>query len=143
MGMGNVDGLKAKLDDLIREQAERRALLEQLGKEIKESSHKYMTEQAQTAERYVMHRRELGRRAAEGRGTTQPESDAGSAFEPEANKAENGSVSPAPFTPTNPNPVPQLTGRPERPVAPRRTRRASADELDDDADAFLNNRWRD
>jgi hypothetical protein len=143
MGMGDVDGLKARLDGLVREQGERRALLEQRGEEIKARSHEYMTKQAQTAERYVMHRRELGRRTAEGQGRPQAESVAKLDFEPEGHKAENGSVPPAPFTPANPSPAPLPPGRSESPAPPRRTRRMSAEEMDDEDDAFLNNRWRD
>jgi hypothetical protein len=111
-------GLTAKMDNLVREQAERRVLTEQRGESIKARAHEYMTKQVQAAERYVQHRRELGKRARKAAPPVE------SAFEPEP-----------PPAPPAPPPAP--------PVAPpRRARRAPADDLDED-DAFLNNRWRD
>ncbi|MEQ0559900.1 hypothetical protein ABJI51_12515 [Amycolatopsis sp. NEAU-NG30] len=60
--MTDIDGMKAELDGLVREQAERRALREQRGEEIKARSHEYMTKQVQAAERYVHHLREVAKR---------------------------------------------------------------------------------
>ncbi|GAA5153660.1 MULTISPECIES: hypothetical protein [Amycolatopsis] len=60
--------LKARMDGLVREQADRRALLDRQGQEIQARSQEYMTKQVKAAERYVQHRRELGRREREAGG---------------------------------------------------------------------------
>ena len=48
--MTDIAGMRAELDGLVREQADRRALREQQGEEIKARSHEYMTKQVQAAE---------------------------------------------------------------------------------------------
>ncbi|MCU1685296.1 MAG: hypothetical protein JWQ81_6035 [Amycolatopsis sp.] len=143
MAAEEIQGLTARMDGLVREQSERRALLEQHGETIKKSSHEYMTKQVQAAERYVQHRRELGKRAKEAAEAPAPEV-AEHDFEPEGHKAENDAFTapPAPFT-SGPPVIPERVERIERPASPRRARHRSTDEDTEEDDAFLNNTWRD
>ncbi|GHF42005.1 hypothetical protein FHX82_005040 [Amycolatopsis bartoniae] len=133
-----IQQLKATLAGLVREQADRRALHQRQSAVIKAEAQEYMTKQAQAAERYLEHRRELGRREAgeEERPDAVQELD----FEPEGFAEETEAeeaVTPQSFVqPVAPPPPPP----PER--APRRARARSEDPEEDD-DAFLNNRWRD
>jgi hypothetical protein len=123
-------GMKAGLDGLVREQAERRALREQQGEEIKAKSQEYMTKQVQAAERYVQHVREMAnRKTKSGWGVR----DAGGpqGFEPEGFAGEPGAGAASPFAPT---PAP-----PAAPAEPRRGRRHRA--VDPDDDGFTNNPW--
>ncbi|GAB2972258.1 hypothetical protein LWP59_16235 [Amycolatopsis acidiphila] len=138
-----IQQLKATMAGLVREQADRRALHQRQAVAIKAEAHEYMTKQAQAAERYVQHRRELGRREA---GEEEPRPDAVQEmdFEPEglaeSEAEESAPVTPQsfvqPVAPAPPRPAPA----PER--APRRAR-TRADDIEEDDDAFLNNRWRD
>lgn len=123
-------GMKAGLDGLVREQAERRALREQQGEEIKAKSQEYMTKQVQAAERYVQHVREMAnRKTKSGWGVR----DAGGpqSFEPEGFAGEPGAGAASPFAPT--------AAPPAEPVEPRRGRRHRAADPDDDG--FTNNPW--
>jgi hypothetical protein len=63
-----VERMRAELGGLVREQRDRQALQERQGTEIKTKAAEYMTKQVQAAERYVEHRRELGRREKEAGG---------------------------------------------------------------------------
>ncbi|WP_181776256.1 hypothetical protein [Amycolatopsis pittospori] len=132
MSADETAGVKATLDALVREQADRRALREQRADEIKAQGQEYMTKQVQTAQRYVEHRRELGQRKTKSGWSTDrshAEPGAGSTFdEPMEAVGE-----PAPF------PSPARPGQ----ETPRRTRRPRPAEVDDEDDAFLNNRWAD
>ena len=65
---GRVERMRATLGALVREQADRRALRDRQGQELKARSQEYMTKQVQAAERYVQHRRELGKRKEEAGG---------------------------------------------------------------------------
>jgi hypothetical protein len=158
----DLNGMRARMDALVREQSDRRTLTEQRGEEIKARAHEFMTKQAKAAERYVMHRRELGKRADE-KGRPQPQGVSEFDFEPEGHQAENGSQpldfvpspaapatgrhaepvppAPEPVPPTPPLP-PVPSARPERPAPGGRRGRMSTEEIDDEDDAFLNNRWR-
>lgn len=159
--MDDLNGMQARMDALVREQSDRRTLTEQRGEEIKARAHEFMTKQAKAAERYVMHRRELGKRADE-KGRPKPQGVSEFDFEPEGHQAENGSqgiedivpaaprtgrheepVPPAPPAPAPPPPPlpPAPAVRPTGP-APGSRRRMSTEEIDDEDDAFLNNRWR-
>jgi hypothetical protein len=135
MATDEIQQLKATLAGLVREQADRRALHQRQLATIKAEAHEYMTKQAQAAERYVQHRRELGRR--EGEQEEQAPSDGVTEldFEPEAE--EPAPPPPPAFTPL---PPPRPAPAPER--TPRRVR-TRADEVEEDDDAFLNIRWRD
>ncbi|SFW84699.1 hypothetical protein [Amycolatopsis australiensis] len=125
--MTDIAGMKAELDGLVREQAERRALREQRGEEIKAQSHEYMTKQVQAAERYVQHRRELAQRKTKsGWSTDRTHAEPPSAFDDPVE---------FPAAPGNP-PMPP---RPPRDEPPRPTRRHRAAEEDDEA--FDNNPW--
>ncbi|MDT7804756.1 MAG: hypothetical protein QOI78_8189 [Actinomycetota bacterium] len=127
-------GMKAGLDGLVREQAERRALREQQGEEIKAKSQEYMTKQVQAAERYVQHVREMAnRKTKSGWGVR----DAGGppSFEPEGFAGEPGAGAASPFAPT-----PGTGPGPSTPAEPRRGRRHRAADPDDDGDGF-NNPW--
>lgn len=63
-----VERMRATLGALVREQSDRRALRDRQGEELKARSQEYMTKQVQAAERYVQHRRELGKRKDEAGG---------------------------------------------------------------------------
>ncbi|MDX3193979.1 hypothetical protein PV458_36775 [Streptomyces sp. MN03-5084-2B] len=79
--MTDIAGMKAELDGLVREQADRRALREQQGEEIKARSHEYMTKQVQAAERYVQHVREMAQRKTKsGWSTDRSHAEPASAF---------------------------------------------------------------
>ncbi|MGW7532195.1 hypothetical protein [Amycolatopsis sp. NPDC054798] len=134
--MSETAAMKAELDSLVREQADRRALREQKAEEIKAQSQEYMTKQVQAAERYVQHRRELGKRKTKsGWSTDRPTTEPPSAFDSDEFGNEPGSASPFAVTPAPRGP---------RNEAPRRpSRRPRPVEDDEDDDAFLNNRWRD
>ncbi|MEU4253526.1 hypothetical protein AB0F15_39655 [Amycolatopsis sp. NPDC026612] len=79
--MTDIAGMKAELDGLVREQADRRALREQQGEEIKARSHEHMTKQVQAAERYVQHVREMAQRKTKaGWSTERTHAEPASAF---------------------------------------------------------------
>ncbi|SEP29636.1 hypothetical protein [Amycolatopsis saalfeldensis] len=159
--MDDLNAMQARMDALVREQSDRRTLTEQRGEEIKASAHEFMTKQAKAAERYVMHRRELGKRQDE-KGRPKPQGVSEFDFEPEGHQAENGSqgiedivptgprtggrhaepVPPTPPAPTPAPPPPPLPPVPSARPAPGNRRRMSTEEIDDEDDAFLNNRWR-
>lgn len=160
--MDDVNAMQARMDALVREQSDRRTLTEQRGEEIKARAHEFMTKQAKAAERYVMHRRELGKREDE-KGRPKPQGVSEFDFEPEGHQAENGSqgiedivptpprtgrhaaepVPPTPPAPTPPPPpAPPVPAAPPARPAPGGRRRMSTEEIDDEDDAFLNNRWR-
>jgi hypothetical protein len=125
--MTDITGIKAELDGLVREQADRRALREHQGEEIKARSHEYMTKQVQAAERYVMHRRELGQRKTKsGWSTDRTNGEPPSAFDDGVEFPGAGEA--PPFAP----------GRPARDDSPRHARRHRAAE---DVDEFDNNPW--
>jgi hypothetical protein len=130
MSADDMTGMKAGLDGLVREQAERRALREQQGEEIKAKSQEYMTKQVQAAERYVQHVREMAnRKTKSGWGVR----DAGGPqnFEPDGFAGEQGAGAASPFAPTPGAP-------PSTSAEPRRGRRHRAADPDDDGD---NNPW--
>ena len=125
--MTDIAGMKAELDGLVREQGERRALREQRGEELKARSHEYMTKQVQSAERYVMHRRELAKRKTKsGWSTDRTHAEPPSAFDDQAGFPSAGEA--PPFAPA----------RPARDESPRHARRHRAAE---EADEFDNNPW--
>ncbi|MEV6908479.1 hypothetical protein [Amycolatopsis sp. NPDC051071] len=131
MSADETASMKATLDGLVREQRDRRALREQRADESKARAQEFMTKQVQTAQRYVEHRRELGKRKTKsGWSTDRP--DTGSTFD---EPVELPGTEPADQSP------PATPGRPAQ-ESPRRTRRPRAAEVDDEDDAFLNNRWR-
>jgi hypothetical protein len=135
MSADDIAGMKAGLDGLVREQAERRSLREKQGEEIKARSHEYMTKQVQAAERYVQHRRELGKRKTRsGWSTERTRADSVTelGFEPDGFAGEPGAGAASPFAPAPPPPTP---------AEPRRGRRHRAAEAEDDGDAYLNNPW--
>ncbi|MET8849597.1 hypothetical protein [Amycolatopsis sp. NPDC004625] len=79
--MTDIGGMKAELDALVREQADRRTLREQQGEEIKARSQEYMTKQVQAAERYVQHVREMAQRKTKsGWSTDRSHAEPASAF---------------------------------------------------------------
>ncbi|KDN18154.1 hypothetical protein [Amycolatopsis rifamycinica] len=121
--MTDIAGMKAELDSLVREQADRRTLREQQGEEIKARSHEYMTKQVQAAERYVQHVREMAQRKTKsGWSTDRSHAEPASAFDAEAYPGPGG------FEPA-PRPVR------DEPRAARRPRAA----VEDDED--FNNPW--
>ncbi|WP_410661748.1 hypothetical protein [Amycolatopsis sp. lyj-112] len=135
MSADDTAGMKATLDGLVREQAERRALRDKRGEELKAAGQEQMTKQVHTAQRYVEHRRELGeRKTKSGWSTDRSHAEPGnaSAFDDPAGTAAPSA--PEPFAPESP-------ARPARGEAPRRAPRRRAAETDDEDDAFLNNRW--
>ncbi|RZQ61928.1 hypothetical protein [Amycolatopsis suaedae] len=144
--------MKATLDSLVREQGERRALRDQRAEELKARAQEYMTKQVQTAERYVEHRRELGRRKTKSGWSTDrshAEPAQASAFDdpdeipgkPPEVTFTPGAPAPAPVAPaTPPPPAPAPVRAAPEPV--RRARRPRPAD-DDEDDAFLNNRWAD
>lgn len=128
--MTDIAGMKAELDGLVREQADRRALREQQGEEIKARSQEYMTKQVQAAERYVTHLREVAQRKTKsGWSTDRSGAEPPSAFDEPGFGDEPGAATS--FAPTSAS---RPTGRDE---APRRARRAPA-EADEDE---FNNPW--
>jgi hypothetical protein len=155
-----VERMRAELDGLVREQADRQALQERQSAEIKAKAEEFMKKQVQAAERYVEHRRELGRREKEaggwatektlsersnvmalGPGDDEPTPPAGYAqFEssvPSAARPEPAPAvwqEPASAAPPEPEAVQPL------PAAPRRGRHARSDSSFDDDD-FSNNSW--
>ncbi|WP_037314390.1 hypothetical protein [Amycolatopsis orientalis] len=132
MSADETSSMKTTLDGLVREQAERRGLRDQRAKEIKAGAQEFMTKQVQTAQRYVEHRRELGQRKTKSGWSTDrthAEPGNGSAFEDAP-----GFEAPA-FTPEPSVRTPR--------DAPRRAPRPRQAPVDDEDDAFLNNRWRD
>ncbi|MBB5851179.1 hypothetical protein ACFQ05_37790 [Amycolatopsis umgeniensis] len=127
MSVDDTAGMKATLDGLVREQAERRVLRDQKADEIKASSQEFMTKQVMTAQRYVEHRRELGERKTK------------SGWSTDRSHAEPGNTSAFDEAPAFDAPAAPFT--PERRDSPRRAPRRPAP-VDDEDDAFLNNRWR-
>ncbi|MDS0138914.1 MULTISPECIES: hypothetical protein [unclassified Amycolatopsis] len=123
--MTDIAGMKAELDGLVREQADRRALREQQGEEIKARSHEYMTKQVQAAERYVQHVREMAQRKTKsGWSTDRSHAEPASAFDAEAYSAG--------FEPAPQSAPPPVRGEPR---AARRPRAA----VEEDED--FNNPW--
>ncbi|WP_103353565.1 hypothetical protein [Amycolatopsis sp. CA-128772] len=96
--MTDIGGMKAELDALVREQADRRTLREQQGEEIKARSQEYMTKQVQAAERYVQHVREMAQRKTKsGWSTDRTHAEPASAFDAEAYPGPAGfEAAPAP-----------------------------------------------
>lgn len=146
-----IQRMKAKMDGLVREQGDRRAMLEAKGEEIKAKSHEYMTKQVQAAERYVQHRRELGRREREAGGwsteKTLADKNTVMGFGPEDDETESERyATPEPYAarptdsiPSPPEPIPGATETTDRTPAPRRGRHSRTDEFDEDD--FSNNNW--
>ncbi|QKV73193.1 hypothetical protein [Amycolatopsis sp. Hca4] len=127
--MTDIAGMKAELDGLVREQADRRALREQQGEEIKARSQEYMTKQVQAAERYVQHVREMAQRKTKsGWSTDRSHAEPASAFDAETYPGPGG-FEPAPPPSSSPRPVR------DEPRAARRPRAA----VEDDED--FNNPW--
>ncbi|WP_290063137.1 hypothetical protein [Amycolatopsis solani] len=125
--MSEIAGMKAELDGLVREQADRRALREQQGEEIKARSQEYMTKQVQAAERYVQHVREMAQRKTKsGWSTDRSHAEPASAFDAEDYPGPGG-FPPAPSAAPAP--------RREEP-RPARRPRAAVDEEED-----FNNPW--
>ncbi|EME61724.1 hypothetical protein [Amycolatopsis decaplanina] len=136
MSADDTAAMKATLDGLVREQAERRVLRDQRADEIKASSQEFMTKQVQTAQRYVEHRRELGQRKTKsGWSTDRSHAQPGNASAFDEAPAFDDAGAAAPFA----SEPPARTGR----DTPRRAPRARPAPADDEDDAFLNNRWRD
>jgi len=134
--MSETAAIKAELDALVREQSDRQVLREKRAEEVRAQSQEYMTKQVQAAERYVQHRREMGKRKTKsGWSTDRPTGEPPSAFDSDEFGNEPGSASPFAATPGPRSP------RDEVPRRPSRRPRPAVD--DDDDDAFLNNRWRD
>ncbi|AUI60139.1 hypothetical protein [Amycolatopsis sp. BJA-103] len=132
MSADDTAGMKATLDGLVREQSERRALRDKKADEIKASSQEFMTKQVQTAQRYVEHRRELGERKTK------------SGWSTDRSHAEPGNSSAFDGAPAFEDPAAPFTSEPPARVGrdtPRRAPRRPAP-VDDEDDAFLNNRWR-
>ncbi|OOC05735.1 hypothetical protein [Amycolatopsis azurea] len=132
MSVDETSAMKTALDGLVREQAERRGLRDKKADEIKASAQEVMTKQVMTAQRYVEHRRELGERKTK------------SGWSTDRSHAEPGNASAFDDAPTFDEPAASFT--PEPPAragrdAPRRAPRRPAP-VDDEDDAFLNNRWR-
>jgi hypothetical protein len=149
-----IQRLRAKLDGLVREQADRQELLDRQGKEIQAKGQEYMTKQAQAAEKYLAHRRELGQREREAGGWATEKSLADKSknnvmgFGPEdpAEQEEErfGARSTESFTPRRTEPetpeAPETTDRVAPPPAPeRRGRHSRRDEFDEDD--FSNNSY--
>jgi hypothetical protein len=156
-----VERMRAELDGLVREQADRQALQEQKSADIKAKSEEYMQKQVQAAERYVEHRRELGRREKEAGGWAtektlsersnvmalgpeeEPAAGAATGYEqfqsnqPRPEPAAAGSPEPAPSA--APSPEPEVAVEPS-PAARRRGRHARSESGFDDDD-FSNNSW--
>ncbi|TNC28816.1 hypothetical protein FG385_05655 [Amycolatopsis alkalitolerans] len=134
--------LQAKMDGLVREQADRREMLERQGEEIKAKSREYMTKQVQAAERYVQHRRELGRREREAGGwsteKTLAERNTVMAFGPEDEERE-GYRTPEPLSSRSTESIPSPTAA--EPAERPRGRHSRNDAFDDDD--FSNNSWLD
>jgi len=148
-----VERMRAELDGLVREQADRQALQERKSADIKAKSEEYMQKQVKAAERYVEHRRELGRREKEAGGwateKTLSERNNVIAFGPEDEPAvskpsgyeqfESSPPRPEPAPPTPPLPEPEVAADPS-PAARRRGRHARSEPGFDDDD-FSNNSW--
>jgi hypothetical protein len=155
-----VERMRAELDGLVREQADRQALQERQSAEIKAKSEEYMKKQVQAAERYVEHRRELGRREKEAGGwaTEKSLSERSNvmALGPEEEPPVSAATGYEQFESSAPRPEPVATGwqepasappspEPEvvtepSPAARRRGRHARSDSGFDDDD-FSNNSW--
>lgn len=143
-----IQRLRARLDGLVREQADRQELLERQGKEIQAKSQEYMTKQTQAAEKYLEHRRELGRREREagGWGTGKTFADKSNVMgfgpedpaEPEEERYRPRSTES--LTPRRPEPeAPETTDRVTPPAPERRGRHSRRDEFDEDD--FSNNSY--
>lgn len=133
-----IQRFKAKMDGLVREQSDRRALLERQGEEIKAKSQEYMTKQVQAAERYVQHRRELGRREREAGGwsteKTLADKNTVMGFGPENDE----SAKPEPYAARTTESIPSPPETTERTPAPRGRHSRKSDFDEDD---FSNNSW--
>jgi hypothetical protein len=134
-----IQRFKAKMDGLVREQADRRELLERQGEEIKAKSQEYMTKQVQAAERYVQHRRELGRREKEAGGwsteKTLADKNTVMGFGPEGDDV----AEPEPYAARTTESIPSPTETTERTPAPGRGRHSRRGDFDEDD--FSNNSW--
>ncbi|GAB3216362.1 hypothetical protein [Amycolatopsis cihanbeyliensis] len=157
-GVGRVERMRAALGELVREQADRSALRERQGEEIKAKSHEYMTKQVQAAERYVEHRRELGKRKEEAGGWAtektladknnvmgfgpeeEPEEPAASGYARfEAPAAAPTGMWQEPKPPVEPAPPAPASPEPSRPT--HRAGRHARDQGDFDDEDFSNNQW--
>ncbi|KAA9156706.1 hypothetical protein FPZ12_027115 [Amycolatopsis acidicola] len=135
-----IQQLRATLDGLVREQADRRALRERQGEEIKARAQEYMTEQVQAAERYVQLRRELGKQSE----ADEEDEELESFGEPEEFAEEDAAAAPPPAaTPPAPASPPPPPPAPEPVRAARAPRRPAQEAEEEDDDDFLNIRWRD
>jgi hypothetical protein len=141
-----IQRFKARMDGLVREQSDRRALLERQGEEIKAKSQEYMTKQVRAAERYVQHR-ELGRREREAGGwaTEKALADKDTVMglclpEDDERETESAAYPNATPLPSEPAPAPAETPQPiGRAPSPRRGRPVPPGQFDDDD--FSNNSW--
>jgi hypothetical protein len=161
--MDKVERMRAELDGLVREQADRQALQERKGADIKAKSEEYMQKQVQAAERYVEHRRELGRREKEAGGWAtekalsersnvmalgpeeEPAVSTATGYEqfqsnqPRPEPAAAGWQEPAPSVAPSPEPEAEVAVEPS-PAARRRGRHARSEPGFDDDD-FANHSW--
>jgi hypothetical protein len=156
-----VERMRAELDGLVREQADRQALHERQSAEIKAKAEEFMKKQVQAAERYVEHRRELGRREKEAGGwateKTLSERSNVIALRPEDDEHARpatgyaqfetsvpSAARPAPAAWQEPAPAAPRVPEPEAvlllPASRRRGRHARSDSSFDDDD-FSNNSW--
>ncbi|GAB2759019.1 hypothetical protein [Amycolatopsis magusensis] len=157
--------MRERLEGLVREQADRRALRDRQADEAKAKAQDYMTKQVQAAERYVDHRRELGRREKEAGGWATEKTLAdksnvmgfgvddedGPGFtghnlatappvtRPEPQPA--GAWQPPPVAPPVPEPVAVAEPAAAPAPAPRRAGRHARREESFDDDDFSNNSW--
>ncbi|SFB31660.1 hypothetical protein SAMN05216266_10886 [Amycolatopsis marina] len=166
---GRVERMRATLGALVREQSDRRELRDRQGQELKARSQEYMTKQVQAAERYVQHRRELGKRKEEAGGwaTEKTLSDKSNVMgfgpeDPEEAPAAGFAqyTAPVPVAPAVPTPEPppaaggwQEPPSPppapaapapavaEEPKAPKRPGRHARPQESFDDDDFSNNSW--
>ena len=143
-----VERMRAELDGLVREQADRQALHERQSAEIKAKAEEFMKKQVQAAERYVEHRRELGRREKEAGGwateKTLSERSNVIALRPEDDEHARPATGYAQFESSVPSPAAPRVPEPEAvlplPASRRRGRHARSDSSFDDDD-FSNNSW--
>ncbi|QFU93924.1 hypothetical protein [Amycolatopsis sp. YIM 10] len=155
--------MRERLEGLVREQADRRALRDRQAEEAKAKAQEYMSKQVQAAERYVDHRRELGRREKEAGGwaTEKTLSDKSNVMGFGVEDEEDGpgftghAVNTAPpvtraepqpaaawqAPPAPPVPEPVAVAEPAPAPAPRRAGRHARREESFDDDDFSNNSW--
>jgi hypothetical protein len=164
-----VERMRTTLGALVREQSDRRPLRDRQGEELKARSQEYMTKQVQAAERYVQHRRELGKRKDEAGGWATEKTLADKSnvmgFGPEYAEETPAAgyaqyTAPVPVAPSVPAPavpppaaggwqeppspaVPEAPAAPavEEPKPPRRPGRHARPPESFDDDDFSNNSW--